>query len=270
MVIQYFMTLLLIYLAVGAFAGLLAGLFGIGGGLVIVPVLVITFEALGFPVEVLTHMAVGTSLATIAFTSLSSVRTHHQKGAVDWPLATRISMGILLGAVLGVLTANALSGAGLQLVIGISALIVAAQMGLGLKPKPTRSLPSKRGLVVAGSGIGWGSALFGIGGGSITVPFLTWCNYPMQRSVAVAAACGFPIALVGGLSNIVVGWDNSALPENTLGYVYWPALIGIVITSVPCARLGAKLAHKLSPEKLKKLFAVMLVVVAAKFLSASL
>ncbi len=264
------MTLLLIYLAVGAFAGLLAGLFGIGGGMVIVPVLVITFEALGFPVEVLTHMAVGTSLATIAFTSLSSVRTHHQKGAVDWPLVKWLSAGILLGAVLGVLTANALSGAGLQIAIGICALIVAAQMGLGLKPKPTRTLPKNKGLIFSGGSIGWASALFGIGGGSLTVPLLNWCNYPMQRSVAVAAACGFPIALVGGLSNIVVGWDNVLLPENTLGYVYWPALLGIVITSVPCARLGAKLAHRLSPEKLKKLFAVMLVIVAAKFLTAGL
>ena len=263
------MTILLVYLAVGAFAGLLAGLFGIGGGLVIVPVLVMTFEALGFPLEVLTHMAVATSLATIAFTSLSSVRSHHQQGAVDWPLASRISMGILLGAVLGVVTANELSGAGLQVVIGIAALLVAAQMGLGLKPKPTRLLPANKGLVVAGGGIGWASALFGIGGGSLTVPFLSWCNYPMQRSVAVAAACGFPIALVGGLSNMVVAWDNPILPEHTLGYVYWPALLGIVITSVPCARLGAKLAHKLPPEKLKKLFAIMLVIVAAKFLSAS-
>ncbi len=264
------MTLLLIYLAVGAFAGLLAGLFGIGGGLVIVPVLVITFEALGFPLEVLTHMAVATSLATIAFTSLSSVRTHHQKGAVDWPLVKLLSAGILLGSVLGVLTANALSGAGLQTAIGICALIVAAQMGLGLKPKPTRTLPQNKGLILSGGSIGWASALFGIGGGSLTVPFLNWCNTPMQRSVAVAAACGFPIALVGGISNIFVGWDNALLPENTLGYVYWPALLGIVITSVPCARLGAKLAHKLPPEKLKKLFAVMLVVVAAKFLTASL
>jgi uncharacterized membrane protein YfcA len=263
------MTLLFIYLAVGAVAGLMAGLFGIGGGLVIVPVLVITFEALGYPVEVLTHMAVGTSLATIAFTSISSVYTHHQKGAVDWPVVRLLAMGILVGAVLGVLTANSLSGAGLQLAIGICALLVAAQMGLGLKPKPTRSLPASKGLVGSGVAVGWASAIFGIGGGSLMVPFLTWCNTPMQRSVAVAAACGFPIALVAGITNIVVGWNNELLPANTLGYVYWPAFLAIVITSVPCARLGAKLAHKLSPEKLKQCFAIMLVVVGIKFLTAS-
>lgn len=263
------MLLILTYLAVGAFAGLLAGLFGIGGGMVIVPVLVITFETLQFAPEVLTHMAVATSLASIAFTSVSSVRTHHQKGAVDWDLVWQLSIGILFGAVLGVLTADALSGSGLQIVIGLSALMMAAQMGLGLKPKPTRGLPSTAGMIGTGSGIGWASSLFGIGGGSLTVPFLTWCNHPMQRSVATAAACGFPIAVVGALTNMVVGWDNASLPEESMGYVYWPALLGIVITSVPFARLGAKLAHKLSAEKLKKLFAIMLVAVAIKFLTAN-
>ena len=262
--------LILTYLAVGAFAGLLAGLFGIGGGMVIVPVLVITFDSLGFSSAVLTHMAVATSLASIVFTSISSVRTHHQKKAVDWPIVKLLSVGILLGAVLGVLTADALSGAGLQIVIGISALLMAAQMGLGWRPKPTRSIPGAGGLATAGGGIGWASALFGIGGGSLTVPFLTWCNHPMQRSVATAAACGFPIALVGALSNVVVGWGNPLLPQESLGYVYWPALLGIVVTSVPFARLGAKLAHRLSAEKLKRLFAIMLVFVAIKFLTANL
>jgi uncharacterized membrane protein YfcA len=262
--------LLLAYLAVGAFAGLLAGLFGIGGGLVIVPVLVITFESLKFAPEVLTHMAVATSLASIVFTSISSVRTHHQKGAVDWPIVKQLSIGILLGAVLGALTADALSGPSLQIVIGVFALLMAAQMGFGLKPKPSRVLPGKAGMISAGGGIGWASALFGIGGGSLTVPFLTWCNHPMQRSVATAAACGFPIALVGALSNIVIGWGNVNLPTESIGYVYWPALIGMVVTSVPFARVGAKLAHKLSAEKLKKLFAIMLVVVAIKLLTANL
>lgn len=262
--------LIVTYLLVGALAGLLAGLFGIGGGMVIVPVLVITFEVLQFSPDVLTHMAVATSLATIVFTSISSVRTHHQKGAVDWEIVWKLSAGILFGAVLGVFTADSLSGSGLQIVIGISALIVAAQMGLGLKPKPTRSLPETKGMAVAGGSIGWASALFGIGGGSLTVPFLTWCNHPMQRSVATAAACGFPIALVGAASNIIIGWDNVNLPETSLGYIYLPALAGIVLTSVPFARVGAKLAHKLSAEKLKKLFAILLVVVAIKFLTANL
>lgn len=262
--------LIVTYLLVGALAGTLAGLFGIGGGMVIVPVLVITFEVLKFSPDVLTHMAVATSLATIAFTSISSVRTHHQKGAVDWDIVWKLSAGIMFGAVLGVLTADSLTGSGLQIVIGVSALLMAAQMGLGLKPKPSRSLPGSTGLVTTGGGIGWASALFGIGGGSLTVPFLTWCNHPMQRSVATAAACGFPIALVGALSNLVIGWGNVNLPASSAGYIYLPALAGIVLTSVPFARLGAKLAHKLSAEKLKKMFAVLLVLVAIKFLTANL
>lgn len=261
--------LLLTYLAVGAVAGLMAGLFGIGGGMIIVPVLVITFEILEFSTSTLTHMAVATSLASIVFTSISSVRTHHQKQAVDWPIVWKLSIGILLGAILGVLSADALSGPGLQIVIGVSALMMAAQMGFGLKPKPSRSLPAAPGMVSAGTGIGWASALFGIGGGSLTVPFLTWCNHPMQRSVATAAACGFPIALVGAITNVIVGWGNDALPENAFGYVYWPALLGIVVTSIPCARLGAKLAHRLSAEKLKRLFAILLVLVAIKFLTGN-
>ena len=262
--------LILTYLLVGALAGLLAGLFGIGGGMVIVPVLVITFETLKFAPEVLTHMAVATSLATIAFTSISSVHTHHNKGAVDWDIVWKLSVGIIFGAVLGALSADSLSGAGLQIVIGVSALLMAAQMGLGLKPKPTRSLPETKGMVATGGVIGWASALFGIGGGSLTVPFLTWCNHPMQRSVATAAACGFPIALVGALSNIFIGWENIHLPETSFGYIYLPALVGIVLTSVPFARLGARLAHKLSAEKLKKLFAILLVLVVIKFLTANL
>ncbi len=264
------MILLLAYLAVGAVAGVMAGLFGIGGGMIIVPVLVIAFASQGFSHEVLTHMAVATSLATIVFTSISSVRTHHQKGAVDWPLVGQLSSGVLVGAALGVLTMDYMSGALLQIVIGVFALIMAAQMGLGLKPKPSRELPGAAGLGAAGGIIGWLSAICGIGGGSLTVPYLTWCNHPVQRSVAVAAACGFPIALVAAGTNVAVGWGNPLLPEQTFGYVYWPAMVGIVLTSVPFARLGAKLAHRLSAEKLKKLFALLLVVVGIKFLTGNL
>ncbi len=266
MVIDQFL-LLLAYLGVGAVAGLMAGLFGIGGGMIIVPVLVFAFAGQGFSADVLVHMAVATSLATIAFTAISSVKAHHEKGAVDWDIVLGLSIGILGGAFVGVLTADWMSGVALQTVIGISALLVAAQMGFGLQPKPTRQVPGKAGLAGAGGFIGWASAICGIGGGSLTVPYLTWCNHPMQRSVATAAACGLPIALVGAVSNVVIGWGNPALPEETFGYVYWPALIGIVITSVPFARLGAKLAHKLSPQKLKKLFAVLLVGVGINFLS---
>ncbi|MCP5324751.1 MAG: sulfite exporter TauE/SafE family protein [Oceanospirillaceae bacterium] len=264
------MAVLLGYLLVGALAGVLAGLFGIGGGLVIVPVLIFVFSQQGVSPEVLTHMAIATSLATICFTSLSSIRTHQQNNAVDWPVAAGLSAGIVLGAVLGALTAEQLSGPALQVIIGVFALVIAAQMGFGLKPSPSRQLPGKTGQVTAGAGIGFASAIFGIGGGSLTVPFLSWCNMPMQRAVATAAACGLPIAVFGALSNVWIGYGNGLLPEHSLGYVYLPALLGIALTSVPCARIGARLAHQWSAAKLKKAFAILLLAVGLKFLLSNL
>ncbi|WP_250656855.1 sulfite exporter TauE/SafE family protein [Alkalimarinus coralli] len=258
----------LLYLVLGAIAGLLAGLFGIGGGLIIVPVLVFSFAYQGISPDVLTHMAVGTSLATIVFTSLSSVKTHHEKGGVRWELFKPMTVGIVLGAALGVYTAAELSGPVLQKVIGVFAIVMAAQMGFGLKPKPAREVPGNKGLMGVGAGIGWASAIFGIGGGSLSVPFLTWCNVRMQQAVGTSAACGLPIAVSAAVTNIYKGWGEPALPEWSAGFIYLPAFIGIVMTSVYFARVGAKLAHKLSAEKLKRIFALLLVFVGLRFLLA--
>jgi len=260
--------ILLLYLALGAVAGLLAGLFGIGGGLIIVPVLVISFAYQGISPDVLTHMAIGTSLATIVFTSMSSVKTHQEKGGVRWEIFKPMAVGIVLGAIIGVYTAAELSGPVLQKIIGVFALLMAVQMGFGLKPKPNRDIPGNKGLVGVGTGIGWASAIFGIGGGSLSVPFLSWCNVRMQQAVGTSAACGLPIAVTAALTNIYKGWGESALPEWSAGFIYLPAFIGIIMTSVYFARIGAKLAHKLSPIMLKRIFAVLLVVVGLKFLLA--
>jgi len=255
-----------LYLTLGALAGVLAGLFGVGGGLVIVPVLVFSFTAQGVAPEVLTHLAVGTSLATIVFTSINSVLAHHQKGAVRWPLVGWMTLGILAGAGLGSLTAAALQGPVLQKIIGVFAILMAVQMGLDLRPKAAGSVPGKPGLTVAGAVIGWASAIFGIGGGSLTVPFLSWRSVPMQQAVATSAACGVPIAVAGAASFMVVGWHESALPEWSLGFVYLPAMVGIALTSMFFARLGARLAHRLSPKVLRRLFALLLLTVGTNFL----
>lgn len=257
---------LLIYLIVGAVAGLLAGLFGIGGGMIIVPALVFAFEAQNVDPSVLTHLAVGTSLATIVFTSMSSIQTHHKKGGVQWPTFQRISVGIIIGAALGVATADQLSGAYLQKIIGCFALLAAIQMAFQLAPKPTRELPGALGLGLVGSFIGWASAIFGIGGGTLSVPYLTWCNVQVQRAVGTAAAIGLPIAVVAAITNVIVGWDKQGLPDYTTGYIYWPAFMGIVMTSVIFAKQGAKLAHALPPLILKRIFACLLVVVGTRFL----
>lgn len=255
-----------LYLLLGAAAGVFAGLFGIGGGMIIVPVLVLSFTAQGVSPEVLTHLAVGTSLATIVFTSLNSVREHHRRGAVQWDLFRWLTPGILAGAAVGGMTAALINGPILQKLIGVFAICIAIQLALNITPKVARSLPKKPELIVAGGVIGWTSAIFGIGGGSLTVPFLIWRSIVIQKAVATSAACGFPIAIAGTVVFMVTGWHDPLLPKWSLGFVYLPALLGIALTSVYFARFGAKLAHKLSPLLLKRLFALLLTIVGLSFL----
>lgn len=261
--------LLIIYLILGAVAGTAAGLFGIGGGLIIVPTLIATLHWQGVSPAVITHLAVGTSLATIVVTSISSVRAHHKRGAVDWNIVFLLAPGIVVGSVLGGITASELSGPQLQFAFGCFVIIIAAQMGFGLSVSAHRELPGRGGMLGAGAVIGWVSALFGIGGGSLTVPFLSWCNVLMQRAVACSAACGLPIALFGSLSYIWRGLGHGDMPDWSTGYVYWPAVLGIVITSAPGARLGAGLAHRLPARLLRRSFALFQLVVGIVLITNS-
>jgi uncharacterized membrane protein YfcA len=260
------LTTLALYLTLGAGAGIVAGLFGIGGGLTIVPVLVITFQLQGMSEAVLTHMAVATSLATIVVTSISSIRAHHQRGAVRWELVKPLGAGIILGAVLGVNTSVQLPGPVLQLILGIFVLLVTLQMLLNIKPSAGSKPPSTPELATAGVGIGWVSAIFGIGGGTLMVPYLNWRRVVMQQAVATSAACGLPIALMGALTNIWLGWGEDELPEWSLGYVYLPAFIGIVLASYLTAPIGARWAHSLPQAKLKKIFALFLLAASIYFI----
>lgn len=261
---------LALYLVLGAAAGIVAGLFGIGGGLLIVPVLIFSFGLQGMSPEVLTHAAVATSLATIVVTSISSVRAHNKRGAVRWQMFKPLAVGIMVGAFIGVFTADLMKGAHLQIAIGIFAMTVAIQMAFGLKPKAGSEAPSDKGLVGAGGIIGWASAIFGIGGGTLTVPYLTWKQVSMQEAVATSAACGLPIACMGAITNIYTGWGEEGLPEWSLGYIYLPAFVGIVISSSLCAKIGVKWAHSLPGDLLKKIFAGFLALVAARFLLSNL
>lgn len=255
-----------LYLVLGAIAGILAGLFGVGGGIIIVPVLVFSFTAQGFSPEVLTHLAVGTSLATIVFTSINSIREHNRRGAVQWNLFIWLAPGILAGAAVGGVTAALIQGPILQKIIGVFAICVALQLALNLTPKNPRPLPKRPELVAAGGSIGWASAIFGIGGGSVTVPFLVWRSVSIQQAVATSAACGFPIAFAGAVVFMSTGWHESQLPEWSLGFVYLPAVLGIALTSMFFARFGARLAHRLPPLLLKRLFALLLTAVGISFL----
>ena len=258
---------LITYLLIGAIAGFAAGLFGVGGGLIIVPILFIVFSQAGFDASVIMHMAVGTSLATIIVTSISSVSAHHKKGAVLWQVFKNLAPGLVLGSFLGAGLADYLSGQGLQLIIGTFALWVGYRMFSGAKTAVdvSKTLPSATGQMLAGGGIGIASAIFGIGGGSLTVPYLNKHGVVMQQAVATSAACGLPIAIAGALGFMWFGAKSQIHIPNTIGYVHLYAFIGISVMSFITAKLGAKVAHRLSPAMLKRCFAGLLTCVGLYF-----
>lgn len=255
-----------LYPGVGALAGLMAGLLGVGGGLVIVPVLLWVFGLLGFDSRVLMHLAVGTSLATIVVTSLSSIRAHHRRGAVRWELVRQLTPGILAGAWIGALVADWMSGQWLRRVFALFVLFLGIRMLLGLRLPVGRELPGRAGFLGAGGIIGAVSALVGIGGGSLTVPFLHASGVDMRHAVASSSACGLPIALAGALGFAWTGWSEPGLPPGSTGYVYWPAFGGIALTSVLLAPVGARLAHSLPVRTLQRVFALLLLGVGSKLL----
>ena len=254
------MEILIAYGLLGAFAGIMAGLLGVGGGLIIVPVLIFLWQpefsggALLGGLQTV-QLAIGTSLAVIVFTSFSSVSAHHRHGSVLWPVFWRLTPGILLGAFLGATVASSLPQDNLKMVFGLFELLVAAQMTLGTLTLKQRNLPGPPGMGLAGSIIGAVSAVVGIGGGTMTVPFLNACKVRMQQAVGTSAACGLPIAIGGALSYVALGWGNAQLPSGSAGFVYGPALLGIAATSVLFAPMGAFLAHRLPTAVLKKIFA---------------
>ena len=259
-------TIILLYLLVGILAGFLAGLFGLGGGVIVVPALVFAFTHQGMPVETLTHMAVGTSFAVICVSSVSSVRAHHKNGFVLWPVVGKMAPGLVLGVALGVFTVIHIPGQTLQWLIGAYLLLVALQMVTASASASERSLPDGKWLFSAGGVIGWVSALFGIGGGSLSVPFLSHFGARMQNAVATSAACGVPIAFAGAISNMVAGISRQGLPEWSLGYVYLPAFLGIALMSAPFAKLGAGLAKRLPSHLLKRLFALFLAIIGSSLI----
>ncbi len=250
-------------LAAGAFSGLLAGLFGVGGGIVVVPVLVLLFAARGVDPGLAIKLAVGTSLATIVITSIASIYSHHRRGAVDWSVWRRLMPGVLLGSLVGAFIVDALPGRVLYGVFVVFLYAMALRMFFG-QVGGRRPLPGSAGLRGAGFGIGLISAAMGIGGGTLSVPFLSYCSIPVKRAVATAAAIGLPIALSGSLGFLYTGLDETGLPDGSIGYINLPAFGGIVIASVVFAPLGAWLAHQWPDRWLKRAFAIFLVVMATR------
>ena len=259
------------YLLLGAIAGFLAGLFGVGGGLILVPVLLLLFDAQHFPAEQVMHLALGTSMATIIFTSLSSMRKHHQHGAVNWRVVRNITPGILFGTALGALLAASIPTLGLGIFFALFVYFAAAQILLDARPKPSRQLPGMAGMTLVGTFTGWISSLVSIGGGTVIVPFLVWCNVPLRNAIGTSAAIGFPIAVGGTIGYIATGlalapWQLATLPPHTLGFVYLPALFWVALASVTTAPLGAKATHHMRIAVLRKLLAVLLIILATRLL----
>lgn len=259
------LTIVLALVLLGCCTGFLAGLLGIGGGMILTPFLTMLLPMAGVAQEHIVHVAIATSLATIMFTSLSSVRAHQQHGAVLWHVVAGIAPGILLGAMGGAKIASLLPTFGIAMVFVCFVGFSAIKMFVNATPTPGRMLPAAPGLFATGTGIGLISALVGAGGGFISVPFMVWCNVHMRKAVGTSAALGFPIAAAGTLGYILSGWGVQGLPGgwHTLGYIHLPALVSIAAASMCTAPLGAKVAHSMNTKPLKRLFACNLLLLAA-------
>jgi len=255
-----------LYLALGSVVGLLAGLLGIGGGAVMVPVLATFFTRQGVSHEHVMRLSLGTSMAAIVMTAVSSVISHHRHKAILWPVVWKMAIGVLIGTFLGAKLVLLFPTAVLGIIFSVFIGYVSIQMILNAKPHPSRQLPGGIGLGAAGGGIGLISALVAIGGGSLTVPFLTWCNVHIRQAIATSAALGLPIAISGALNYVYIGRGVEGLPAWTYGYVSLPAVVMISATSVLTAPVGAMLAHRLPVPILKKIFALLLILLSLKML----
>lgn len=260
----------LAYPVLGAVVGFFAGLLGVGGGGIMVPLLTTLFVAQGFPFDQVVHMALGTSMAGIVLTSISSLRAHHQHGAVRWDIVMGITPGILLGTFCGTFIASRIDTLPLAMFFVVFMGYVSLQMLINVKPKPSREVPGVVGLSAAGAGIGGVSALVAIGGGSLSVPFMTWCNVKMQHAIGTSSAIGLPIAVAGTVGYMINGWGAAGMPAYTLGFIYLPALVLVSAVSMAMAPVGARLAHKLPVPVLKKIFAGVLISLSLKMLHSLL
>ncbi len=257
----------LAYVVLGCVVGLLAGLLGLGGGAITVPILVMLFTAQGIPHQHVLHLALGTAIACIAFTSASSVRAHHSRGAVNWRIFRRFAPGLALGTLAGSLVAGTFPTRMLTVIFVVFIFYAASELLLDRKSKPNRQLPGPVGLTGVGLAIGTVSSLVAAGGAFLTIPFMTWCNVHMREAIGTSAALGFSIAVPGAIGYIITGQYATPLPPGAVGFVYLPALACFVLGSVFFAPVGARMAHRLPVKKLRIFFAFMLYLLALKMLS---
>ena len=258
------MTWLLAYAAAGAFVGLLSGLLGIGGGMTLVPVLAALFGAQALAPGHEVHLALGTAMASAVVTAAASVRAHHVRGAVDWRIAAQLAPGMVLGS----MSSSVASGWIPQRLLALAfALIVyggATQLLLGRRTGAAGALPGRATTLLVGLAIGVVCGLVSAGGSFLTVPWMLFCGVPMLTAIGTGAAIAIPVVFVGTVGYVVTGWHVPGLPPHALGFVYLPALVALVLASSPMASVGAHLAHRLPVAVLKRIFALLLYVLATR------
>lgn len=260
------MSFIVFYLGLGVVAGLLGGMLGVGGGIVVVPALIWIFKQEGVQPDVLTHLAIGTSLASIIFTSLSAIRAQQKRGAIDWTVVRMLVPATLIGGLVSGYLAGFIPAGTLKMIFSVFLMFVSLQLLAKWQPAAHWTLPGPKGLWGVGLGIGSLSAMMGIGGGTISVPFLHACNVEMKRAIAISTTLGFPIALFGAAGFVLSGWHHPGLPAWSLGYIDLPALLAVGVTSIIVAPLGVRLAHHLPVARLKRAFGILLLVVALQML----
>ena len=258
---------ILLYFLLGTFSGVLAGLFGIGGGIIIIPTFFYIFSYLGFAEEILSHMVLGSSLGVIVFSSLSSTFSHHLKGAVNWKLIKVVVPSIVIGSSLGGITAGYLESSTLQGLVSLFLVVASIQLIFEFPPPSQNPKTNLVGPVIAGGGSGWLSGVFGIGGGIFSVPYFYHRGLTMMNAIGTSAACGIPIALAGSISYMVIGFENINLPNNSIGYIYLPATLIVGLMSSITAKYGVNIAHRMKQKKLRIAFAFLVMIMALNLLT---
>jgi uncharacterized membrane protein YfcA len=258
---------LLAYAAIGAFVGFLAGLLGIGGGMTLVPILAALFSVQGLTPDHTVHLALGTAMASVMFTSSASVREHHRLGSVDWTIVRRLAPGMVAGTLLSTLASGWIAQRLLALSFAVIVYAGAVQLMLGRKPKAARTLPGTASTLAIGLLIGVICGLVSAGGAFLTVPFMLFCGVAMHTAIGTAAAVGIPVAVIGTVGFVATGWRVDALPAWSIGFVFVPALAAIVVASMVTAPFGARAAHRLPVATLKRVFALLLIVLATRMVA---
>ena len=261
--------IIIFYLLIGSIAGFFSGLLGIGGGIILVQAMLLTFSWQAFDPVVATHVAVGTSLAIIFFTAMSGTMSYHRRGKVDWSVVATLVPGLLIGTILGGITIGWLSGRTLGWIIGGCVLLMSIQIWGGWAIPHSLAKLGKVALATIAAGIGWISALLGIGGGLFTVPLLVMSRISVHRAVANSSACAMCVGGTGAITSIFVGWHTAELPQWSSGFVYWPAVLGMSLTSIFMAPVGARVALKTDTQILRRIFAILLVCLGVRLLLLS-